>query len=176
VVTSSKGDILREAGVLSKAQTLAAVQIRESKVGSIRLRRRRCGKPAACPGVCTSFIQDLSPRPLGGEGNEFTSAFGVRDSSPGIGAGVGPNGVRLRGEHRPIVVCHFRGVSAGLGLFDESLHAFVPMRIHGNRTPITIPETQKEFSHLSLLSALATNHLALTTAGLIACDGPAELW
>jgi hypothetical protein len=48
-------------------------------------------------------------------------------------------------DFHPIVILHFRSFSAGLRLIDESVHALFPMRIHGNRAPITFPEVQKEF-------------------------------
>jgi hypothetical protein len=48
-------------------------------------------------------------------------------------------------DFSPIAVLHFRSFSAGLGLFDESIHALLPMRIHGHRRPIAIAEAQKEF-------------------------------
>jgi hypothetical protein len=45
----------------------------------------------------------------------------------------------------PIAVRHFRCFPTGLGFFDESIHALLPMRIHGDRLPDAVPEAQKQF-------------------------------
>jgi hypothetical protein len=58
----------------------------------------------------------------------------------------------------PIAVRHFRCFPAGLGLFDESIHALLPMRIHRDRLPNAVPKAQKEFGSF-LKELFATGEL-----------------
>ena len=48
----------------------------------------------------------------------------------------------------PIVVRHFRGFTAGLGLVDEGIHALLPIGIHRDRLPNSVAEAQKQFGSL----------------------------